>query len=367
MRPLLALAGIAGLLQAQEPITVTSFDMFNATGQYYRAYVATNVDNVSTLLGQSGGPRAWNFSQGPTNYTARFDYVAPSESGLDALFPEATLAERKTVEETGKTSWLFLKQEPGTGRINYGFHDPDFSPDMPTSVFDPPIVDFPENITYGSSWSVSTEFLTSIGAPDIGFDIGLGGTALNALPAPQDDFGIPAKIIYSADSKADAYGYVTLPKLGFMECLRINELATYEIQIDFDFTGNYQTVGVYFVRSLYWLAKDRGIVAQVVSQQSGTPPSDAFSTAAVIMRQFENNHPEGSRDPLPVADLQITPGQDQVMLHWTPPLNAASFRVESTESLGDPSSWTLVTTTTNNFLIVPTEGPWRFFRIVSLP
>ncbi len=85
------------------------------------------------------------------------------------------------------------------------------------------------------------------------------------------------------------------------------------------------------------------------------------------MVQFETNHPTGSHEPLPITDLRITPGRNQIMLHWTPPLNANQFRVEWTERLGPQAQWQTFTTTTNNFVIIPMDTPSKFFRVESLP
>jgi len=363
----------AWVLQAQ--ITITSVDMFNAPGQYYRAHVSTNALDVAQLIGHAGGPQAWDFANLPYDYDARFDYLDAKQTDYAALFPEAVLAERKTIEGTNKVTWLFFSIQSGKGRVVYGFYDPDFSPDMPAGVFDPPMIDFPERIKYGDSWSAATEFLTTIGVPETGgggsITPGFGGLNIGrsvGFALEGEDFGIPAKVQYTVlESKADAYGFMTLPDRTFVECLRVNELSQYDILIDFDFSGNYQKVETYFVRTFYWLAKDRGIVAQITSQPSATPPPDTFATAFNVMVQFETNHPTGSHEPLPITDLRITPGRNQIMLHWTPPLNANQFRVEWTERLGPQAQWQTWTTTTNNFVIIPMDTPSKFFRVESLP
>ena len=102
----LTLAG-AGVLQAQ--ITITSLDMFNAPGQYYRSYASEGEVSVTGLIGPKGGPQTWNFATGPEDGVFRFDYLAAEDAGgLAALFPDAMLVERKTVESTGKEAFLFL-------------------------------------------------------------------------------------------------------------------------------------------------------------------------------------------------------------------------------------------------------------------
>lgn len=349
----LTLAG-AGALQAQ--ITITSLDMFNAPGQYYRSYASEGEVSVTGLIGPKGGPQTWNFATGPEDGVFRFDYLAPEDAGGPAaLFPDAKLVERKTVESTGKEAFLFLDQQIGVGRMDYGYYDEastgPLGMDDPAGVFDPPLLDFPESITLGSSWSAGTVWYNSL-------------------------LGSPLRINYSSTATADAYGFVILPKLGFMECVRVNELVetTYEIQFpgsdpENPGAGDFTPVGTYFVRNIYWLAKNNGIVAQMTSKQASTPPPDEFSTAAQFVRMFESNHPKTSQEPQPVEDLSVTPGDKQILLSWTKPLNANSFRVEYSLSLGADADWQELTTTTGNFVledIRPGERS-RYYRVVSLP
>ena len=123
------------------------------------------------------------------------------------------------------------------------------------------------------------------------------------------------------------------------------------------------------MRNFYWLAKDRGIVVQMSSKQSSTPPPNEFPTAAQFIRMFETNHPEGSRDPQPVTDLRVTPGKGQLLLSWTKPLNATSFRVEFTAALGADADWQELATTSDNFALDTFDGTHaaRYYRVVSLP
>ena len=79
----LAIVASIGSLQAQ--ITITSFDMFNAPGQYYRAHVTTNALDVAQLVGHAGGPQAWDFANLPYDYDARFDYLNAQQTDYAAL------------------------------------------------------------------------------------------------------------------------------------------------------------------------------------------------------------------------------------------------------------------------------------------
>lgn len=365
-----ALLVSTGALGAQEPITINSLDLFYAPGQYYRAYAAADkVDtSVSGRIGPAGGPQTWNFSTGPTDRVFRFDYLEPAAAeNAAALFPEAKLVERKRIEGgTAPEAFMFLDQRRGVGRMNFGFYDPKIvgplGLDDPAGVFDPPLLDFPESMTLGSSWSVGTAFLNSM-------------------------LEVPMRVLYTATARVDAWGLVVLPgNLGFMDCIRVNELAEWTYQIKFPDGGgfedpddpfdgglgggggDYTTVATYYVRNLYWFAKDRGIVVQITSKESGTPPPDEFATAAQFVRMFETNHPRGSNLPEPVDNLQLIRGDRQILLNWSKPLNTTSFRVERTNRPGDPGSWTELATTSSNFVVDDIRpGEHWFYRIVSLP
>lgn len=357
-RILTAFIALTGLTGLRAQITINSLDMFYAPGQYYRSYAADGEVSVQGLLGAPGGPQNWNFAIGPEDAVFRFDYLDAQDSGsIASLFPDAKLAERKQVENgTVEDAFLFLDQQFGKGRMAYGFYDPAITGpaglDDPAGVFDPPLLDFPESIDLGKTWSGSTVFLNSM-------------------------LGAEMRITYTSTAAADAYGIITLPQLGFMECIRVNELVLTLYEVKFPDTGEelgtastggeFTPVAEYYVRNMYWMAKDRGIVAQVTSKQSGTPPPDEFATAAQFVRMFETNHPKGSTEPWPVTDLSITPGESQVLLSWTKPLNASSFRVEYTGGLGPGAVWTTLVTTASNFALDDRSPDGvRYYRVVSL-
>lgn len=360
---LLVAAMGSGIAQGQ--ITINSLDMYYEAGQSYRAYGSDGEVSVQGLLGTTGGPQTWNFSEGPEELIYTFDYLDPAEVGpIAALFPDAKLVERKHAElapgvvgDPPADAFLFLEQQLGKGRIAYGFYDPaivgPLGLDDPAGVFDPPLLDFPESISYGSSWSGSTVFRNSM-------------------------LGAELRVTYTSTAEVDAYGLIILPKLGFMECIRVNELVETLYEVKFpDFGtgdpndpgtgGEFTPVATYYVRNYYWMAKNRGIVAQIVSKQSATPPPDEFATAAQFVRMFETNHPTSSDQPWPVTDLAITPGQGQMLLSWTHPLNATRFRLEFSAALGAAANWQEVLTTDKNFALIdmPTS-PSGFWRVVSL-
>jgi len=352
-------------LQAQ--IIITAADMFNQPGQYYRAYAnATGTSvGVSGKLGNAGGPQLWDFTTGPVEVTYRFDYLAATNTphGTDFIAAGARLAEQKTDESgVAPQACLYFKQDPTLGRLTYGFYDPGFSAgiggDQDQEVFSSAINDFPATISYGSSWTCSTTFTNTISFGD-----------------PEDPLGgylsMDLRFVYSATSVVDAYGLVNSPGIGFGDCLRVNELATYEITYD-DGSG-FQPLETDYVRNYYWLRPGRGIVALVTSQQSsGTPPDDNFLTATSLVRMFETNHPDngGTNTGGGIEGLKLTLGPSGALLQWTALASVASYRVEySTNPTG---GWQPVgTTTTANYLLDPAAGkpatPVRFYRVVGLP
>jgi hypothetical protein len=369
-----AIVGIgAGGGQAQT--TITASDMFTQAGQYYRAYAnaANNTSvNVSSLLGHAGGPQAWDFTTGPAEVTYRFDYVAAgtTPNGANFVAAGAQLAEQKTDEaDPGTPAWLYFAQDAARGRLTQGFYDPGFSLALgglgsllgdafAENLFDPPLNDFPATIRFGDQWTGSTTYRNTISFGD-----------------PEDPegslFSMDIQFAYSSVAMADAYGVVNSPGIGFGDCLRINELVTYDISID-DGSG-LQHLETDYVRNYYWLRPGHGIVAQVTSQQSNSaPPDNNFTTAAAVVRMFETNHPEAG-DPTTgggIQGLKLTLGKSGALLQWTALASVKSYRVEYTTSAG--SGWqALGNTTTANYLVDDAANkpgtPLRFYRVVGLP
>src|SRR5262245_42165359 len=100
-RTMMGLAtGIALMLPAAltAQITITSADMFNQAGQYYRAYAnAGSGVSVNGMIGSAGAGQFWDFTVGPSNIIYRFDYVAAASTPYGAGFVTAgaQIAEQK--------------------------------------------------------------------------------------------------------------------------------------------------------------------------------------------------------------------------------------------------------------------------------
>jgi hypothetical protein len=356
--------GWTAALPAQTTITAT--DMFNQPGQYYRAYAndASTSVGVNGMLGTAGGPQLWDFTSGPTAVTFRYDYLAATNAlhSTDFVALGARMAEQKT-DEAGAVpqAFLYFTQDPTKGRMTYGFYDPGFSAgisgDQDQEIFNPAINDFPAPLHYGDAWNCATTFTNTINFGD--------------PEDPESGFTVDLLFAYSSTAVADAYGVVNSPSIGFGDCLRVNELVTYNISADFNDGSGFQNLETDYVRNYYWLRPGRGIVAQITSQQSSSaPPDNNFLTASSILRMFDTNHQDGS-DPGTSGGIQgfkMTLSKSGALLQWTALPSVTSYRVEYKANLS--GTWQTLSTTTGNFVIDPNAGkpgfPVRFYRVVGL-
>ncbi len=342
-----------------EPPVIGSGDMFNTVGLYYRAYandydslLNTGSYSVGTILKSPGPDQFWDFSEGPTTQTLRLDYLDPAGLAEAADFPLATLAERKTIEETSEVEWLFFEQVPGVGRKVYGIYSEVFSPNMPSVPFSQPGVDFPDTISYLDSW------LTSY-------------TGISLYPSLSPDWMDDFLLRNTWNSKftVDAWGVALLPGLGLLDVLRVNEEVEYDV--DADLGDGWQDIETDYYRTYYWLSPGRGIVAQITSLYSQTLPGVVFDQATAFVRMFETNKKPGSgtTDPQPVANLRVTVSNGMVLIQWDKAANAARYRVEYSSGGLAAGDWQLLgEETTGDYLFDPggIAGEIRFYRIVSL-
>ena len=350
-----------------QPI-ITAADMFNGEGQYYRAYA--NIYNAldlsgSTayvvppdLIGPEGADGFWDFSTGPTDKVLRFDYLSPEGISQAAEFPNATIAERKTDESNGTFEWLFFEQVPQVGRRVYGFYaeNPFFTP---SNLFVPPIVDFPDRITYGQEWTTSMTYENDLSISD---------------PDEGGAFNLRQRVTMSSQFRADAHGTIILPdEIGdFGPGLRVTEEVQIDIAIDFG-EGQFDHVETDFARNYYWLMPGKGIVAQLNSTQSSTPVPENFTRATAFLRLFETNKEQGTggscENPDPVADLRIRVSNGTILLTWSRAECATQYRVEYSSNPEDRDSWTPLGDPTANLRWEGEHirnGALRFYRVVSL-
>ena len=344
-------------------VTITADDMFNQPGQFYRAYINQTDAAVSGRIGKPGGPQAWDFTTGPTDKILRYDYLPAEESPFSDAFPEAKIVERKTDESNSSVAWLFLEQVPGRGRKVFGFFDPEFGLGSKAIAFNAPIVDFPETININDAWTTSLTFISEFGFGD------------DSEVDPNDPFSgggifsIPIRLTMSSTFKADAFGIVNQPGVGFGDALRINELQTISTDVDLSGDGQFENLQTDFVRTYYWLRPGLGIAAQITSVQQTTEPPEEFSTAIAFTRTFETNHAKGEdREVVDgVTGLKATFGENSVLLNWNNSPNITSYTVEHTDNIGDPNSWQRLGETSSNFMIDSdiNSSRTRYYRIVG--
>jgi hypothetical protein len=354
------LTAVAPLAQSQAPV-IRAGDMFNEVGLYYRAYVNhyssllnTGSYPVGNLMKSPGPDQFWDFLQGPTERILRFDYLDPTGIPEAADFPLAKIAERKMVEGVGEVEWTFFEQVPGVGRQVYGFHSEQFSPGMPSVPFSQPIIDFPDTISYQTTWQTSFTTVSSFPSLD---------------PELVEDFLL--QTTWNSTFTADAWGVVLMPTLGLLDALRINEEQVLSVAADFG--DGWQPIQTDSIRSYYWLSPGRGIIAQITSipGEAGVMPSLNFSSAAAFVRMFDTNKDgtSGSTDPQPVSNLRVTVSNERVLIQWSKAANATSYQVEYNSGGMHSDGWQVLGNTNGDFLFDP-EGfgqSVRFYRVVSLP
>jgi hypothetical protein len=360
-------AGLLWQVSVQGQVTIKAEDLFNQIGLYYRAY-ANQFDPASPsssfvvgdIAGTSGPGQFWDFSTGPKDKVLRFDYVDASTTPMSQDFPLATLAERKTDESDGSAEYLFFRQEAGSGRLVYGMYAevPYYTP---LFVFQPPAVDFPEQIAYGQQWTAGTTYDNEI-------------SFLDPDPEEGGEYNVLLRHVQTSQFRVDAHGTIVLPdEIGFFgEGLRINEEVTLEITADFG-DGTFEPLETDYMRNFYWVLPGYGIVAQLNSTQGSSPPPENFTRATAFIRMFETNKDPnsggGNTDPTPITDLRIRVNSNTVLLTWSRAPGATQYRLEYSTNGLDQASWTpLGDPTPNNYwqLDRTSPGPVQFYRVVSL-
>jgi hypothetical protein len=320
--------------QTNFPITALPTDI----GSWQRAYVGTDVD-VSTRLGQPGGPQRWDFSYAPgaTDALQRRETVAVSDGGHGASYPNATYAERLTSETTGATSWSYYRVAAASGRTYYGFFDEVANPTCPGKVFAPPTTDLPAVLSFGQTWSRTLDFYDCI---DAGFLV------------------IDLAITFTASAEVDAYGTLVLPDIGEVPAVRVNEVHTYDV-VD-------ETLGIfdqfYQFRNYYWLVPGIGKAVDLLSNAQATVPPANLSTARSLWRVFQSR-------PWTACDLRLRIQDTQALLTWRPETETSGYQIEMRPDLSPGSAWQFLTETTGHAYSEPflPNAPQRLFRVLVKP
>jgi len=205
-----------------------------------------------------GGPYVFDFSEGVTSGDITIEYVDPNDGGNGGSFPDATVAEKR-IDENGDATWLYLDFEDGAGRHNFGFYDDINMPSAPSVAFNPPIVDFPDNLTYQSYFNGTTSFTANVSGYELDID-------------------------YSFEGFVDGYGTVILPDgLGEHECIQVN----YSEQFTYYLFGT--PLQYSYIRSYYYLAEDLGIVAVIASNEGQTQIPNDFNIANTFLRLYDTS------------------------------------------------------------------------------
>jgi hypothetical protein len=359
------LLALAASVTTRSQVSITADDMFNQVGLYYLAYsnpfdptslTPTSWTVPSTLIGHAGASNIWDFSTGPTDLTYRFDYLSLTNTALASIaasFPQATIVEQqKNMTDTNAPAQdLFFSWLPGSARTVFGFYAEDPISGSPTDVFDAPIQDFPATMSYGQTWQTTATWENS-------------------------QAGIPIQYVQTADFSVDAYGTIVLPtELGaFGPGIRLRETDTTTVNADFGTGSGFEYVETDYNLVYRWLMPGRGIVAELGSVQSSQAmPPDNFTQATQFWRMFQTNHKAASSTggnciPDPVTDLKIKVSNGQALLSWSKANCATQYRLDYSSRPADPTSWTPLTTVTNQLLVLDSinQNSTRFYRVVSI-
>ncbi len=353
-RALLCGAAImAGAAAAQGQITITSADMFTQPGLYYMTYAnSTNTGSVdvSAWVTPAGSvAQAWDFRTGPQDVTNRYDYLAATNTphGADFVAVGAKMAYQLTAEgTTNALQWYYFTEDPQKGDLEYGFYSP-LIQDQPESVYTNALEGFPASMHLGDNWTGSSVFYTSYQ-------------------------GTPIQITLSSTDTVDAFGYVTLPIIGALACLRVHEVQALDEAADLG--DGYTDVGTEYFLNYYWFAPGHGMVVQINSQPyGGTPPDDMGGQALTLERMFATNHPAPGTNPPPtISGFNLMFVNSVAILQWSPLTGASSYTVEYTTNLAGTITWQSLGSTTppGNVMADPaaaTPGaPARFYRVVGI-
>ncbi len=285
---------LVSAVSAHAQITLTNDDFFDV-GDFYRTNASPG-GQVVTVLGAigPGGQNDWDFTVygGTLTRDLRYDYVDPSDGGFggETIFPDADFAQKLTVELTADiVGYLYGRQE-AAGRRIYGIYQPGLSP-QPEIVHTPPGLDYPTPINFGDVWTVDTVY-------DQVLDV------LGSPTATQSDIHV--------DASCDGWGTITLPDLGTVPCLRVQELTTVDVSADILGGGTLFYLDTITFRSYAWFAPGMDEVARITSEQFSTTvpptgiPAIQFTQASAFQVQFENSGATEAPAIDPIADELLT-------------------------------------------------------------
>lgn len=275
----------------------------------------SSITVVTDLIMSPGGPREWNFGSGPTDETYRSEMLPAAQSPFVGPFPGAEEVERLTVDSTSAEGWTFFNLTP-TGRELHGFHDGIGNPLYPTTRFNTPVRDYPATINYLDQWNSPTSYSTTL-------DLGAG-------------LIVPVNVGVTISTFVDSYGTMTLPELGTVEVLRLNEVSTFDSVANV--SGTLLALGKSYVRSYIWVSKEHGVVGQITSEGGTTVPASNFDIAARFLRLTEAVPPPDPVDGPVLLSVSRGPDPASLKIVWRA-IVGKSYLVEVS---GDLEDWSTV-------------------------
>ena len=328
---------------AQTTVVATDLQLDVGTKRTYLTHQGS-ITVVNGLIMSTGGPNHWNFSAGVSDETYKYEILPAANSPFGAPFPGASLAEVLTVGSVGEYGWTYFNLTP-EGRELHGFHELVSNPSFPVIQFSSTMVDYPATISYLDQWTDQTSYVTSVD---------LVGTQ------------VPVDVNVTITSFVDSHGTMTLPNLGTVEVLRINELSLFDSVANIGATP--VPLGQSYSRSYLWVSKEYGRVAQITSEGGTVIPPAEFDVASRFLRLSEFI----PATPMPVLrSVDHDPGSATVSVSSTS-IAGQDYILEVSTNLvdwqeqGDPVRATGASVTlVDNLVPVPTGD--RFYRVRHLP
>lgn len=298
--------------------------------------------SVAGFVGHAGGPQHWDFSEGPSDLEHTFRIVEISETGMARDFRQATYAEEQTRETEGSRALAFYRNLPGEGRQYFGFFDDSVAQASQQVVFDAPTIDLHLPLRFGDEWRRFVDFPSTVS----GFD------------SP-----IPLEIKFDSIATVDAYGTMTLPHIGTVDVLRVNESNQYETSADF--LGMAIPIENQFFQNYYWYAPKIGLVAEMVSDAATRPPSDPLDRAAHFFRLVGTSK-KGMESPacVSVENLEISAVTGFLSFRWLPDPSATTFQILAADAID--GEWTEVAQVNSATFALALDGAmYRFYQVVK--
>jgi hypothetical protein len=302
---------------ANAQITFNASEMLNMIGESVQEYIITNA-NPSGMIGSTGGPQVWNFSE-HGDYTRNVYIVSATNGNHEASFPGASYAEYFLDGVSMFNEELdYYSIVTNVGQIYYG----SYNPNSGASSWSPPMTNVPAVVQYGSSWTNSTS----------------------------SDNLAPYVFVDTITSTADAYGTIVLPEIGSFQALRVNQLTEEEELVE----GI--PVGTYYVREYFWLVPGIGEAVDIVSTDASEPPAANFASAAEIRIVF----PQG------VANLRIQLQGDSANLTWPAATTQFGYQLQVIDDLS-MTNWQVLASPASNSWLDPLTNTQRFYRVFIEP